>query len=466
MNRNKKNGVFRTVAACTLSAAMLLSGGCGPQGGPPSGQGGPPGGKIAVITKQPIAFWDDVKLGAMDAGQELGYQIIYNVAEGDNDYASQVDYIKQAINAGVSAIVIAPNSQTDLNDVLQQAVDKGIKIIAINSNVVSPDSTKPLTLSLINSSDFDGGVAAARNVIKGWREKGKDVADIKKIGIIGSTASTSDMRILGFTDTLKRSIGRTRGVEFEELNMMAVIMGGAGAAMGGGAPGGEGDWGGAPDGSAAEGAGCGAPDGAAAGGDAAAYGAPDGAAAGEEQNTEELTAAELELLAKQKEKDAADERIRQDIMMSFVQSEPCSKRKEAKEQALKLLGSDGNGFSVLFGTNTNATLGICDAINELGLSGKVFGVGFNTDDEIISNIKNGVLYGTVVQNPYVMGYVGVKYATGAIRGEQLTNHLNIGVSFVKADNMNDDFIKLILDPSSGSASANGSSAGGPPAGRS
>ena len=149
MNRNKKNGVFRTVAACTLSAAMLLSGGCGPQGGPPGGR--PGGGKIAVITKQPIAFWDDVKLGAMDAGNELGYQIIYNVAEGDNDYASQVDYIKQAINAKVDAIVIAPNSQTDLNDSLQSAVDKGIKIIAINSNVQSPDQNNPLTLSLINS---------------------------------------------------------------------------------------------------------------------------------------------------------------------------------------------------------------------------------------------------------------------------------------------------------------------------
>lgn len=454
MNRNKKNGVFRTVAACTLSAAMLLSGGCGPQGGRQGGR--PGGGKIAVITKQPIAFWDDVKLGAMDAGKELGYEIIYNVAEGDNDYASQVDYIKQAMNAGVRAIVIAPNSQTDLNDVLQQAVDKGIKVIAINSNVISPDSNNPLTLSLINSSDFDGGVAAARNVVKGWREKGKDVADIKKVGIIGSTASTSDMRVLGFTDTLKRSIGKTRGVEFDALNMMAIIMGGAGAAMGGGAPGGEGDWGGAPDGSGAEGAAFGDAEGAAAGGDAAAYGA-DGAAAAEEQNTEELTPAELELLAKQKEKDAADERIRQDIMMSFVQSEPCSKRKEAKEQAMKLLGTDGNGFSVLFGTNTNSTLGICDAINELGLSGKVFAVGFNSDDEIISNIKNGVLYGTVVQNPYVMGYVGVKFATAAITGEQLTNHLNTGVSFVKADNMNDDFIKLMLDPASASSSAGNNS---------
>jgi len=440
MNRNKKKGVFRTVTACTLSAIMLLCGGCG---GPPAGvrQGG---GKIAVITKQPIAFWDDVKLGAEDAGKELGYDIIYSVAEGDNDYATQIESIKNAMKDKVDAIVIAPNGRTELNDVLQQAVDKGIKIIAINSDVTSPDANNPLTISLVNSSDFDGGVCAARNIIKSWKAKGKEVSDIGTIGIVGSTAATSDMRMLGFFDTMKRTLGRSSGVEFAELSMMGVIMGTASGApvqafmyetddsAGGDAAayGGE-------------------------GGDAAAYGAEGGDAAAnaaggadanaaQEEETE-LTAAELEVLAKEKEKADADARIKMDIVNRFVQSEPCSKRKEAKEKAKALIDQNPD-ISILFGTNTNMTLGICDAINELGLAGKVFAVGFNTDDEIISNIKNGVLQGTVVQNPYVMGYVGVKFATSAINGDNVTNHLNTGVTFVNADNMNNDFVKLILNP--------------------
>lgn len=432
MNRNKKKGVFRTVTACTLSAIMLLCGGCG---GPPAGvrQGG---GKIAVITKQPIAFWDDVKLGAEDAGKELGYDIIYTVAEGDNDYATQIESIKTAMKENVGAIVIAPNGRTELNDVLQQAVDKGIKIIAINSNVTSPDANNPLTISLVNSSDFDGGVCAARNIIKSWKGKGKEVSDIGTIGIIGSTASTSDMRMLGFFDTMKRTLGKTSGVEFEELSIMGVIMGTASGAPvqafmyeSDASAGGD---------AATYGA---------EGGDAAANGAQDGNAdanAAQEEETE-LTVAELEALAKQKEKADADTRIKMGIVNSFVQSEPCSKRKEAKEKALAMIDQYPD-LSILYGTNTNMTLGICDAINERGLAGKVFAVGFNTDDEIISNIKNGVLQGTVVQNPYVMGYVGVKFAASAINGDNVTNHLNTGVSFVNADNMNNDFIKLILDP--------------------
>ncbi len=432
MNRNKKKGVFRTVTACTLSAIMLLCSSCG---GPPAGvrQGG---GKIAVITKQPIAFWDDVKLGAEDAGKELGYDIIYSVAEGDNDYATQIESIKTAMKENVGAIVIAPNGRTELNDVLQQAVDKGIKIIAINSNVTSPDANNPLTISLVNSSDFDGGVCAARNIIKSWKGKGKEVSDIGTVGIIGSTASTSDMRMLGFFDTMKRTLGRSSGVEFEELSIMGVIMGTASGAPvqafmyeSDASAGGD---------AAAYGA---------EGGDAAANGAQDGNAdanAAQEEETE-LTAAELEALAKQKEKADADVRIKMDIVNRFVQSEPCSKRKEAKEKALAMIDQNPD-LSILFGTNTNMTLGICDAINERGLAGKIFAVGFNSDDEIISNIKNGVLQGTVVQNPYVMGYVGVKFAASAINGDNVTNHLNTGVSFVNADNMNNDFIKLILDP--------------------
>ena len=440
MNRNKKKGVFRTVTACTLSAIMLLCSSCG---GPPAGvsQGG---GKIAVITKQPISFWDDVKLGAEDAGKELGYDIIYSVAEGDNDYASQIESIKNAMKDNVGAIVIAPNGRTELNDVLQQAVDKGIKIIAINSDVTSPDSNNPLTLSLVNSSDFDGGVCAARNIIKSWKGKGKEVSDIGTIGIIGSTASTSDMRMLGFFDTMKRTLGKTSGVEFEELSIMGVIMGTASGApvqafmyeSDASAGGDAAAYGGEGGDAAANGA---------EGGDVAANAAGGADANAAQEEEAELTAAELEALAKQKEKADADVRIKMDIVNRFVQSEPCSKRKEAKEKALTMIDQNPD-LSILFGTNTNMTLGICDAINERGLAGKVFAVGFNTDDEIISNIKNGVLQGTVVQNPYVMGYVGVKFAASAMSGDNITNHLNTGVSFVNADNMNNNFIKLILDP--------------------
>ena len=113
---NKRKSIFRAIASCTLSAMMLISAGCGKSqnAGGQGSTGGPPP-KIAVITKQQLSFWDDVRKGAEDAGNELGAQILYTVATSDNDYVSQVAAIKEAIAADAKAIVIAPNSQTELN---------------------------------------------------------------------------------------------------------------------------------------------------------------------------------------------------------------------------------------------------------------------------------------------------------------------------------------------------------------
>ena len=412
MNRNKKKSVCRSVAACVLSVAMLLTGGCGRNNGNASQDGG----TIYVIAKQQLSFWDDVRTGAEDAGKELGYDIVYKVAEGDNDYASQVQFIQNAIRDKAKAIVIAPNSTTDLNETLQKAVDANIKVISINSDI-QQDSMNPISLSLVNSSDRNGGVAAARNAAKGWRDKGKNLDEIGNVAIIGHTASTAEQRIEGFVDSLKRSIGNANHVTFPDVNPFAAMMGGGDAAAYGG------------------------------GDDAAAYGAGEDAAASAEgqEGDAELTDEERAALEAAEINGAADERIRKEIEKKFIIGEQCSKREDAKAEARNLITSNDN-ISIMFGTNTVTTLGICDAINELGMSGKILVVGFNSDEEELTYIRTGVLYGVVVQNPYVMGYVGVKFACNAIGGTQVSHHLDTGVTFVTANNMNDEFVQLVLHP--------------------
>ncbi|MBP5434033.1 substrate-binding domain-containing protein [Ruminococcus sp.] len=412
MNRNKKKSVCRSVAACVLSVAMLLTGGCGRNNGNASQDGG----TIYVIAKQQLSFWDDVRTGAEDAGKELGYDIVYKVAEGDNDYASQVQFIQNAIRDKAKAIVIAPNSTTDLNETLQKAVDANIKVISINSDI-QQDSMNPISLSLVNSSDRNCGVSAARNAAKGWRDKGKNLDEIGNVAIIGHTASTAEQRIEGFVDTLKRSIGNANHVTFPDYNPFAAMMGGGDAAAYGG------------------------------GDDAAAYGGGDTAATGAEgqEGDAELTDEERAALEEAEINEAVDERIRKEIEKKFIIGEQCSKREDAKAEARNLITSNDN-ISIMFGTNTVTTLGICDAINELGMSGKILVVGFNSDEEELTYIRTGVLYGVVVQNPYVMGYVGVKFASNAISGTQVSHHLDTGVTFVTANNMNDEFVQLVLHP--------------------
>jgi ribose transport system substrate-binding protein len=372
MNRNKRKGIFRAIASCTLSAVMLLSAGCGAQKGGPNGQnkqGGPPS-KIAVITKQQLSFWDDVKKGAEDAGNELGVEIIYTVATSDNDYVSQVAAIKDAMLKGAKAIVIAPNSQTELNEVFDEAVAQGIKIVNINSKVNDYGKIE----SLVRCSDTDSGAVAARGVKKILDEKGADYEKLGKIAIIGHTASTAEERIEGFIDVLttyaSTHITKPKVTETDPDKIMDA-----------------------------------------------------------EKAAEEEYKSKLEKFSK-----------------GFIQGDRVAERKDAKEEALKLLKNDGNGISIMFGTNTNTTLGICDAVNSLALDDKIIVVGFNSDEEELSYIRKGTLNGTVIQNPYVMGYVGVRYAKKLIDGMTVPCDLDIGATFVNGSNMNDDYIQLLLYP--------------------
>jgi len=371
MNRSKRKGIFRTIAACTLSAMMLISAGCGkPQNAGGNGQQGGPPAKVAVITKQQLSYWDDVKKGAEDAGNELGIQIMYTVATSDNDYVSQVAAIKEAIAADAKAIVIAPNSDTELNSVLDEAVAKGIKVININSKVKDYGKIE----SFIRCSDSDSGAVAARNVAKILEEKGADYEKLGKIAIIGHTASTAEERIQGFIGVLtsyashnikKPSVTETDPEKLVEAN----------------------------------------------------------AAADAEYNSK------LEKFSK-----------------NFVQGDRVADREKAEKEAEKLLKNDGNGISIMFGTNTNTTLGICDAVSSLKLDDKIIVVGFNSDEEELSYIRKGTLNGTVVQNPYIMGYVGVRYANKVIKGRTVPTELDVGATFVNGSNMNDDYVQLLLYP--------------------
>lgn len=92
-----------------------------------------------------------------------------------------------------------------------------------------------------------------------------------------------------------------------------------------------------------------------------------------------------------------------------------------------------NGAVGLFGTNEGSTVGAGNAVVES--QGKAIAVGFDTSDTIISLIKDGHLLATMVQNPDVMGYEGIKVAVKALKGETITeNYFDTGVTVVNKDN--------------------------------
>ena len=82
----------------------------------------------------------------------------------------------------------------------------------------------------------------------------------------------------------------------------------------------------------------------------------------------------------------------------------------------------------------------------MGVADSVQVVGFDCPAEVIKYIDNGVLDGTMVQNPYNMGYLGVRYANKMLNGESITSLLDTGAVLVNKDNFSDDNIQLLVYP--------------------
>ncbi|HBE78082.1 MAG TPA: BMP family ABC transporter substrate-binding protein [Firmicutes bacterium] len=69
----------------------------------------------------------------------------------------------------------------------------------------------------------------------------------------------------------------------------------------------------------------------------------------------------------------------------------------------------------IFGANEGSAVGTGNAIRESGKP--IVGIGFDSSDAIKSLLKDGFLKATMVQNPSVMGYEGMKKVVGVLEGK-------------------------------------------------
>ena len=80
---------------------------------------------------------------------------------------------------------------------------------------------------------------------------------------------------------------------------------------------------------------------------------------------------------------------------------------------------------------------IGSVIEDKGLTGKVYGAGFDLTEGMLGHIKNGSIQLTVGQNPYMQGYTAIKQLyEGLVNGAEYTD-VNTGAHMVTADNVNE-----------------------------
>ena len=100
----------------------------------------------------------------------------------------------------------------------------------------------------------------------------------------------------------------------------------------------------------------------------------------------------------------------------------------------------------IFASNLIMAQGVGQAVAENNLGGKLALVGFDSDEKLIKFLNDGVISALVVQDPYRMGYDGIKSALAASKGEKVEANVDTGANLVTKDNMKDPKIDALLNP--------------------
>jgi len=112
-----------------------------------------------------------------------------------------------------------------------------------------------------------------------------------------------------------------------------------------------------------------------------------------------------------------------------------------------LTGTDGAlKLDGIFCSNESTTFGMLRALQDNGHAGKVKFVGFDSSPKLIEAMTAGQLDGLILQDPFAMGYLGVKTIVAAQQGRPLEKTVDTGETLVTRENMNQPEIQALLAP--------------------
>lgn len=99
----------------------------------------------------------------------------------------------------------------------------------------------------------------------------------------------------------------------------------------------------------------------------------------------------------------------------------------------------------LYACNASTSAGALRALESQGRAVKIKMVGFDADEMLVDGLKAGVIDSLVVQNPYRMGYEGVKAVIAKLDGKVVRKHIDTGVELVTRERLDEPKIKALLD---------------------
>ncbi|MFE4727092.1 ABC transporter substrate-binding protein [Microbacterium sp. NPDC056736] len=193
MSRNKLLAGFALLGALALTATGCAS---GDGDGGDAGSGGDEVITVGFAQTGSESGWRSANTESMKEAfsADNGFELVFNAA--DNDTAAQIAAVRDFINQGVDAIVIAPIVEDGWDDVLQEAADAGIPVVLEDRTVSAPDD---LYASWVGLDFKKEGVMAGE-----WAAETFGDTPTKMVVLEGTTGSApANDRAAGFDEAVE-----------------------------------------------------------------------------------------------------------------------------------------------------------------------------------------------------------------------------------------------------------------------
>jgi len=185
--------VVAVVAGVMAGRATGSSSGSAKSGG---GAGGATSGKkVDVIIKASDSFWQVMLAGAKQASGDFGITVSTFGPTSETNIDEQVQLVENSISRGVSGIVIAPNSSSALNSVIDRARKAGVKVITVDGRVTT------------TSEGFIG-----TDNVKAGSQAGKRMCDLLKSQNRTQGAVLIESSVAGIQSLVDRDAGFKQGL--------------------------------------------------------------------------------------------------------------------------------------------------------------------------------------------------------------------------------------------------------------
>lgn len=143
-------------------------------------------------------YWAVVEQGAKDAAKELGIKnLVITGLANEAEVEKQVQQLQDAVSAHADAIVLGPTDSTAMARPVEDAFDKGVPIVIVDTMI----NTDKYSAALL-TNNVEAGKTAAEEMIKRLKASGLKDTDTAQIAIqVGSSGSQTIIdRLKGFND--------------------------------------------------------------------------------------------------------------------------------------------------------------------------------------------------------------------------------------------------------------------------